>query len=342
MWIRRFVRYPQGSSAAASGRSRGFAVWSGARAMDVTRLAATILAALGLAGSAPAGHVYHESKQPAAHETHRAQPPLASIFVAGHGWGHGVGLAQYGAYGYALHGWSYDKIVAHYYPGTTLGQSDLKRVRVLLAPQAKRVVISSPSRFVVRDAKGKKHKLGAGVQALGRRPRVPRLGASEEGRLSSTGREHRRTRALSLGRRAVGDARALARRGARRAGGVRAHLRALPPAEGRLRSLQRHPQPGVRRDRRRGAEHNGRGQRDGRSSPPVRRRACEHVLLFQLRWEDSQRAGRLARLAAGALPRLGVGSVRHALALPRLGPAAVQRNDAREASPRSGRARCRL
>src|SRR5919109_1466223 len=167
MWIRRFVRYPQGSSAAASGRSRGFAAWSGARAMDVTRLAATILAALGLAGSAPAGHVYHESKQPAAHETHRAQPPLASIFVAGHGWGHGVGLAQYGAYGYALHGWSYDKIVAHYYPGTTLGQSDLKRVRVLLAPQAKRVVISSPSRFVVRDAKGKKHKLGAGVQALG-------------------------------------------------------------------------------------------------------------------------------------------------------------------------------
>ena len=80
--------------------------------MDVTKLAATILAALGLAGSAPAGHVYHETKQPAAHRTHRVQP-LASIFVAGHGWGHGIGLAQYGAYGYALHGWTYDKIVAH-------------------------------------------------------------------------------------------------------------------------------------------------------------------------------------------------------------------------------------
>src|SRR5205823_10246877 len=136
MWICRSVRYPQCSPAAASGRSRGCAPGPGACAMDVTKLAATILAALGLAGSAPAGHVYHETKRPAAHRTHRGQS-LASIFVAGHGWGHGIGLAQYGAYGYALHGWTYDKIVAHYYPGTTLGKSDLNRVRVLLAPQAK-------------------------------------------------------------------------------------------------------------------------------------------------------------------------------------------------------------
>jgi stage II sporulation protein D len=134
--------------------------------MDVTRFAATILAALGLAGSAPVGHS-SQAKPPAAQHAHRAQPPIASVFVAGHGWGHGVGLAQYGAYGYALHGWSYDKIVSHYYPGTTLGQSGLKRVRVLLAPNAKRVVISSQSPFVVRDGTGKKHKLRAGVQALG-------------------------------------------------------------------------------------------------------------------------------------------------------------------------------
>src|SRR5437764_7703901 len=166
MWICRSVRYPQCSPAAALGRSRGCAPGPGACAMDVTKLAATILAALGLAGSAPAGHVYHVTKQPAAHKVHHSQP-LASIFVAGHGWGHGIGLAQYGAYGYALHGWTYDKIVAHYYPGTTLGQSDLNRVRVLLAAHARRAVISSQSAFVVRDAKGKKHKLRAGVQALG-------------------------------------------------------------------------------------------------------------------------------------------------------------------------------
>jgi stage II sporulation protein D len=137
--------------------------------MDVTRLAATIFAALGLVASASAGHAYKVTKHAAA--THRSDArqvqALPAIFVSGHGWGHGIGLAQYGAYGYALHGWSFDRIVAHYYPGTTLGQSDLNHVRVLLAPHAKRVVISSPSPFVVRDGKGKKHKLPAGEQAFG-------------------------------------------------------------------------------------------------------------------------------------------------------------------------------
>jgi len=42
----------------------------------------------------------------------------------GHGWGHGRGMGQYGALGYAVdHGWGYAQILAHYYGGTTL-QSD--------------------------------------------------------------------------------------------------------------------------------------------------------------------------------------------------------------------------
>ena len=48
--------------------------------------------------------------------------PAASVLVLrGHGWGHGLGLSQWGAYGYAKHGWTYDRILAHYYTGTTLG-----------------------------------------------------------------------------------------------------------------------------------------------------------------------------------------------------------------------------
>jgi stage II sporulation protein D len=89
------------------------------------------------------------------------------FYVAGHGWGHGVGLAQYGAYGYALHGSAYGDIVAHYYPGTTLGDSALKRVRVLLVGSAKSVTISSTAAFTVRDASGKAHDLVAGKQKLG-------------------------------------------------------------------------------------------------------------------------------------------------------------------------------
>jgi stage II sporulation protein D len=118
----------------------------------VSTFAAAVLAALGLTGITPAGHA--AQSQPA-------------FFAAGHGWGHGIGLAQYGAYGYALHGWTYDQIVAHYYPGTTLGEAPLKRVRVLLVPGSKRVVVSSHSPFSVRDASGKSHKLPAGPQQLG-------------------------------------------------------------------------------------------------------------------------------------------------------------------------------
>ena len=46
----------------------------------------------------------------------------ANWTVKGHGYGHGVGLSQYGAYGYAAEGVGYQKILAHYYSGTDLGQ----------------------------------------------------------------------------------------------------------------------------------------------------------------------------------------------------------------------------
>lgn len=37
-----------------------------------------------------------------------------------YGYGHGVGMSQWGAVGYANNGWSYQQILQHYYPGTTL------------------------------------------------------------------------------------------------------------------------------------------------------------------------------------------------------------------------------
>jgi stage II sporulation protein D len=51
--------------------------------------------------------------------------------VKGHGYGHGVGLSQYGAYGFASHGVGYQKILSHYYTGTDLGEAS-GSVRVLL------------------------------------------------------------------------------------------------------------------------------------------------------------------------------------------------------------------
>lgn len=37
-----------------------------------------------------------------------------------YGYGHGVGMSQWGAIGYAYNGWTYDQILTHYYMGTTL------------------------------------------------------------------------------------------------------------------------------------------------------------------------------------------------------------------------------
>jgi stage II sporulation protein D len=56
-----------------------------------------------------------------------------SWVVRGHGFGHGVGVSQYGAYGYALHGKDYRFILGHYYQGSTISQTEgVKIVRVLL------------------------------------------------------------------------------------------------------------------------------------------------------------------------------------------------------------------
>ncbi len=48
-------------------------------------------------------------------------PTTRTIQITGHGWGHGRGLGQYGAYGYASRGWSSAQILDHYYGGTTAG-----------------------------------------------------------------------------------------------------------------------------------------------------------------------------------------------------------------------------
>lgn len=43
-----------------------------------------------------------------------------SIAIIGEGLGHGVGLCQMGAFAMAMKGWSYKKILAHYFPGHVL------------------------------------------------------------------------------------------------------------------------------------------------------------------------------------------------------------------------------
>jgi stage II sporulation protein D len=54
--------------------------------------------------------------------------------VKGAGWGHGIGMSQWGAYGYAKQGTGYRDILGHYYRKTQIGSVPDGAVRVLLQP----------------------------------------------------------------------------------------------------------------------------------------------------------------------------------------------------------------
>jgi stage II sporulation protein D len=118
-------------------------------------------AALSLAATRPA--TVHDSTTSAA--TTVTSPAKVVLAVSGHGWGHGLGMSQWGAYGYANHGWMYQRILAHYYAGTTLGPAPVSTVRVLLA-QAKKTSIASDAPWTVVDSTGKKVALVPGTMML--------------------------------------------------------------------------------------------------------------------------------------------------------------------------------
>lgn len=87
---------------------------------------------------------------------------VTTFVITGRGWGHGVGMAQWGAYGYAQHGVSYDKILAHFYPGTKLASAPLAKIKVLLLGSARKIVVSSLDPFTVVDSEGIRHQLAGG------------------------------------------------------------------------------------------------------------------------------------------------------------------------------------
>ncbi|MBA2537493.1 MAG: SpoIID/LytB domain-containing protein [Actinobacteria bacterium] len=92
----------------------------------------------------------------------------APVFVlTGKGWGHGIGMSQYGAQGYAVHGRLYDRILAHYYRGTALGSvSATAPVRVVLASGRSSLTVGADAPISVTDVDGKTYALVAGNHAV--------------------------------------------------------------------------------------------------------------------------------------------------------------------------------
>jgi stage II sporulation protein D len=70
--------------------------------------------------------------------------------ITGHGWGHGVGMSQWGAYGYAKHGWDYQAILKHYYTGIALTNVGDTVIRVNLRSGQSKIKLSAASDYTVR------------------------------------------------------------------------------------------------------------------------------------------------------------------------------------------------
>jgi stage II sporulation protein D len=74
--------------------------------------------------------------------------------VTGAGLGHGVGLSQWGAYGFAKHGRAYRDIATHYFKGSKIGKVKARRaIRVLLDTTSGSVSFSHSDRACGRNLK---------------------------------------------------------------------------------------------------------------------------------------------------------------------------------------------
>jgi stage II sporulation protein D len=91
------------------------------------------------------------------------------FLLDGRGWGHGVGMSQWGAEGYARHGFGYRQILGHYYPHTHIGIANPRDVRVLLLRMPNAFRVGSAAPYVLVDARGRKLHLRAGSIVVNRK-----------------------------------------------------------------------------------------------------------------------------------------------------------------------------
>ena len=88
----------------------------------------------------------------------------SAFLINGHGWGHGIGMSQWGAYGYAKHGWAYKAILKHYYTGITFSDAANVDIRVRLRSGLSTVKVSCPKAYTATGT-GSPLEIPAGATA---------------------------------------------------------------------------------------------------------------------------------------------------------------------------------
>ena len=245
-------------------------------------------------------------------------------------------------------------ILAHYYPGTTLGTRPAPTVRVLLADGAGDVTLGSAAPWSRRRRAGVKVRCPPG-KLVARARRSPSTGKSSSlppltfaagkeplrsagSRIAAASSSPRTAKLLQVvnavalepvpeGRRpaempSTWPAEALEAQAVAARSYALANLTTVVTASN-FDLYQRHAQPGLRRHRRRDAGHDARRRGDRAAGRPLRRQGRDAT-------SPRRSGGRTASAAEatgrrGPVPRLGRRPVRHALAVPRLGPGPLRR-----------------
>jgi SpoIID/LytB domain protein len=130
-----------------------------------TLLAALVTVAALVFPAVPAGAARAEDAPPAGDTLATQAPPTAqamatgrSVELVGHGWGHGRGLGQYGAYGYAADaGWASPRILDHFYGATVAGSvgNPVLTVRMVERDGQSTVVALNRGRMTMLDSAGR-------------------------------------------------------------------------------------------------------------------------------------------------------------------------------------------
>jgi stage II sporulation protein D len=138
---------PNPDSTAFAAPPRGRRLRGGFAAQVAVIVISALLCAPALALTLPAqpasGATPSAPPAPAAKKKQKKVTPRFVFTFEGRGYGHGIGMSQYGAYGAALAGWSAQRIIAYYYRGTTLAVLPVTPVRVLLATSAPSLALSA-------------------------------------------------------------------------------------------------------------------------------------------------------------------------------------------------------